>query len=135
MMTSIALALVLSCAKRPPMPPPEEMVSRPAVITACEGPDRVTRNLNGTELRRSTNACTVAACEGADFVRRTLDGVTVQRASFSASCMTVRCEGWDLVRRDSSGLEFERTVSRCMPRPQPRPTPQVDVLKFGLSVR
>ncbi len=104
-MTSIALALVLSCKS---VPHPDQYVSRPAVITACEGPDRVTRNLNGVELRRSTNACTIARCEGGDFVRRTLDGVAVERHSF-----------------------------RCMPRPEPRPQPQQqqDVLKFGLSVR
>lgn len=134
-MTSIALALVLSCKRPNPMPPVDEYVSRPAVITACEGPDRVTRNLNGVEVSRATNSCTVARCEGADYVRRTLDGVAVQRSTFSPSCMTVRCEGWDLVRRDSNGTEFERSVSRCVPRPAPRPQPQQDVLKFGLSSR
>jgi hypothetical protein len=81
MLTTIALTLVLSC-KRPPMP--DELVVRrplPVLITACEGPDRVTRNLNGVEVRRATFA--------------------------------------------------------CAPRPEPRlqPTPQPDVLKFGLSVR
>jgi hypothetical protein len=108
MMTSIALALVLSCKRPNPMPPVDEFVSRPAIITACEGADRVTRNLNGVELNRSINSCTV-----------------------------VRCEGWDLVRRDHSGVEFERRVSRCMPRPDPRPQPKPEqqVLKFGLSAR
>lgn len=111
MLTTIALTLVLSC-KRPPHPEPVVHVPHPPVVTACEGADRVTRNLNGVELRRMHNACVVASCEGADWVLR-----------------------------DASGEELQRTWSawRCMPRPRPEPRPQPppqnDVLKFGLSSR
>jgi hypothetical protein len=112
MLTTIALTLVLSCKRPMPVPEPVVHVPHPPVITACEGPDRVTRNLNGVELRRASFACTVVSCEGGDFVRR-----------------------------DTSGAEVDRSDSafRCMPRPRPEPRPQPqpqnDVLRFGLSVR
>ena len=135
MLTSLAMTLVLSCAKLP-YPVPHVEPVRP-VSLACEGPDRVERDMNGSELRRFSNSCTVARCEGSDFVRRTLEGVTTQRVQLSPSCMVTRCEGFDQVRRDTNGRELERVqlAFRCTPRPQPTTTPAESPLRFGLSMR
>ena len=136
MLTSIALTLVLSCA-RPARHHEIEVRPVVALSSSCEGPDRVERDLDGSEVRRFPNACTVARCEGSDFVRRTLEGVTTQRVVFSPSCMVTRCEGGDQVRRDSNGRELERVsmAFRCTPRPAPTATPTQSPLKFGLSMR
>jgi hypothetical protein len=55
MLTALALSMVLSC-KRPPHPLPEPEVVQ-TVSSACEGNDRVERNVNGFEVRRFTDAC------------------------------------------------------------------------------
>jgi hypothetical protein len=111
MLTSLAMTLVLSCAK-PSHPPHHDEYFEPVVrvTSSCEGPDRVERDINGNELRRFTNSCTIARCEGSDFVRRTLEGVTTERVQMAFRCAP-------------------------HPRPQPTVTPSPSPLKFGLSMR
>jgi hypothetical protein len=59
MLTSIALTLVLSCAK--PATSDEVYVRPPIVVSnRCEGRDRVERDVNGNQIRRFVNACTRA---------------------------------------------------------------------------
>lgn len=107
MLTTLALTLVLTC-KRPPHPEPV-VHTPPPTYSACEGADRVVRDLAGHEVRRHLNACTYVRCEGSDYVRRTLDGAVT---------------------------ELHRAAWRCASRPQPRPQPPPqDVLRFGLSAR
>ena len=134
MLTTLAAALVLSCAPYTHRPPP------PPVTTACEGSDQVTRNHDGLEVSRAANACTTVRCEGGDRVRRTYDGYQVARVS--NACTIARCEGWDFVVRTSDGQPLSRVSSarRCIP-PTAYPTyytpppPQNDPLRYGLSYR
>ena len=132
MLTTLAAALVLSCAPYYRPPP---------VTTACEGSDQVTRNHDGLEIARAPNACTTVRCEGGDRVRRTYDGYQVSR--LTNACAIARCEGWDFVVRTSDGQTLTRVSSaqRCMPPPTYEPTwnrpppPQNDPLRYGLSYR
>ena len=131
MISTLAMTLVLSCAK--PSRPYPHPLPVPQVTSSCEGADRVVRTLDGAELQRFTNQCTVARCEGADFVRRTFDGYAVQRLAWSPSCMRAACEWGDLVRRDANGREVSRwrDPNRCG-APQPAAPEGV---RFGLTSR
>lgn len=109
MVTALALATVLSCAKpswhphpRPPPPPP--------VTVRCEGTDLVTRNHDFLEVRRvlQAPACVVTRCEGELHVSR--------------------------VRATGEVLWATPDAVRCgvVVRPPPPPPPP---LRFGLSSR
>ncbi len=129
MVTSIALALALSC--RPYHPPPPRPPQE--VVTRCEGSDRVSRDVEGFEVRRHRNACTSVQCEGPDQVRRTFEGLQVSRQL--NACTLARCEGRDLVVRSHEGLVVSRQAWRCGPAPRPVPARPSEPLRFGLSAR
>lgn len=129
MLTSFALAAALACmpSRPPPPPPPVHFTTR------CEGTDRVTRDVEGEELRRAVNACTTLQCEGPDQVRRSFDGQLLAR--HVNACTVARCEGRDFVVRRYDGLEVSRQGWRCGPAPRPTPARPSDPLRFGLSAR
>lgn len=129
MLTSFALAAALACMPyRPPPPPPPVHFT-----TRCEGADRVTRDVEGEELRRAVNACTTLQCEGPDQVRRSFDGQLLAR--HVNACTVARCEGRDFVVRRADGYEVARQAWRCGPAPRPTPSRPNDPLRFGLSAR